>query len=1239
MSAPSTTNYRVGGSGQLLALDLKDAAGAGTPATKVQAGNDTQMILINAPGSPGTAVAGTYTLTFTDQTGNSQTTASIPYTPVAPAKGGLFTFSTVAGHAYRLGIYWVKNSSFVANALCEVINESGVIVATHNFNEQATSPNSFTASVGPAYGNASFPWDTIVDGYMATGTTLSIRITGDNSNIGVQFAIDAVMVQDKTSGTSTAYDQSDPTHFTTYGSPTTQVNLSYVNGDYIHWQPGSGMGGVFSCDPKAVVSALQALSNVLPGSITCTAADGNQAMPLTVSFAGSMGGVAQTLMAATSPYVSVGSHVPGGNVPIALVDGVSVPVRNWVLVGNSVVGMLYQASPATITLKTRGGNFQSTGSWTKTSVSGSVSDLVFSSSSAGAVAYFPGQALTEGQWQVAITWQASSSLSATSQFLVLDSSGATLGTFVVDQTVAPSDYFDGGVGYKILGSFLVAGLNIGLTVAANTVGSTKAVAIDAAQLVRTTADSSQSISQGQNVTLSIPDGFFTVATGSVPGVSAAAVTNNSGGSMLPVIKVEPKALKVGQNISGTTYYDDCQMFSNFAARIGGPLGAAWNSDGFPTILASSTLNAVIVTEPSPNLIGNGKGMLNAPVGLWTLIWTGSASDNVQLGGSGGPLADLSQYRNITGSSRNIRVYNIQANAGEYAPNVQLIITSSAKNTADPTGKQYLCGLTKLEIYPPSPSDKTGQTTWGINETPPESHPSFLYKTQGMKCRRFMDAMRTNSAPFGEITDIRPNTATFRGDGVRPANSTVLSCVPYIPSSPIDVPTHAKILVTTATPHGLVTWSQFAISGVGSAMFSDGLTRNLTNYGYAEVLTSTTFIWHYPVTLPTGTVMTGSTSGGTVSAKYGTSLSLKDITDLSNQDNTDAWFCVPITASDACIDAIADWFAANLNPGLKVYLEYQNETWNNIFQATQVLYILNWRLNGIGSDNTESYAKGAINAHNRWAARYALAGRPATDLVRTFCGWQVDTTRTKSICNYVTKYGGTIDLFAHGVYWDTIGTWPANLYTTPGQCIDILEVNLLNTAQFMGSNGISHRSVLDANGFPGALLGCYEASPEALLPGPEYGSTGTTQGPYLHIGSNAFLANLFYRQQAVRRHPGMYGCQQFVCQHLNDEGVTLMNDYYDYGSSAQFAWSSSEWFDQQRGTGNRTLDALNISDPQAMTYTNGSPLAGSGVLAEKAGALYDWNTLGSTVITPPPTGHRNNTLLVLSRPRNLFRTMR
>lgn len=58
--------------------------------------------------------------------------------------------------------------------------------------------------------------------------------------------------------------------------------------------------------------------------------------------------------------------------------------------------------------------------------------------------------------------------------------------------------------------------------------------------------------------------------------------------------------------------------------------------------------------------------------------------------------------------------------------------------------------------------------------------------------------------------------------------------------------------------------------------------------------------------------------------------------LCNETQSNAWINIPHLADENYIIELANFFKSHLNPNLKIYIEYSNETWNWIFEQTSYL---------------------------------------------------------------------------------------------------------------------------------------------------------------------------------------------------------------------------------------------------------------------------------------------------------------
>ncbi len=89
--------------------------------------------------------------------------------------------------------------------------------------------------------------------------------------------------------------------------------------------------------------------------------------------------------------------------------------------------------------------------------------------------------------------------------------------------------------------------------------------------------------------------------------------------------------------------------------------------------------------------------------------------------------------------------------------------------------------------------------------------------------------------------------------------------------------------------------------------------------------------------------------------------------LANLTNTNPWFCMPAMADDQYITNFATYVKNNLNPNLKVYVEYSNEVWNYSFmQGSQIEDMAN-TIYSDGSETTGDTIKGWTpqNGTNIW----------------------------------------------------------------------------------------------------------------------------------------------------------------------------------------------------------------------------------------------------------------------------------
>ena len=141
-------------------------------------------------------------------------------------------------------------------------------------------------------------------------------------------------------------------------------------------------------------------------------------------------------------------------------------------------------------------------------------------------------------------------------------------------------------------------------------------------------------------------------------------------------------------------------------------------------------------------------------------------------------------------------------------------------------------------------------------------------------------------------------------------------------------------------------------------------------------------------------------------------------ELANRLHADPWFSLPHAASDDFVRRFADYVRVNLDPSLKVYVEYTNEAWNGIF--TQHAYVKQQGVRlGLDPDPNQAaykyYSQRSVEVFTIW--EQAFGGKER--LVRVLSGLVGSTPMTKTILSYRDAYRSA-DAYAVApyVYGDT-----------------------------------------------------------------------------------------------------------------------------------------------------------------------------------------------------------------------------
>jgi hypothetical protein len=135
-------------------------------------------------------------------------------------------------------------------------------------------------------------------------------------------------------------------------------------------------------------------------------------------------------------------------------------------------------------------------------------------------------------------------------------------------------------------------------------------------------------------------------------------------------------------------------------------------------------------------------------------------------------------------------------------------------------------------------------------------------------------------------------------------------------------------------------------------------------------------------------------------------------ELANRLHADAWFNIPHAANNDYVRRFAQYVRQNLNPELKVYLEYSNETWNGIFsqhaymkQGSRQLGLTDEAVAG-----SKFYSKRSVEIFRIWEQVFGGNQR----LIRTMAGLTGNTKLTETVLQFEEAYKH-VDAFAVAPY--------------------------------------------------------------------------------------------------------------------------------------------------------------------------------------------------------------------------------
>ncbi|ANE46599.1 hypothetical protein SY83_10300 [Paenibacillus swuensis] len=151
------------------------------------------------------------------------------------------------------------------------------------------------------------------------------------------------------------------------------------------------------------------------------------------------------------------------------------------------------------------------------------------------------------------------------------------------------------------------------------------------------------------------------------------------------------------------------------------------------------------------------------------------------------------------------------------------------------------------------------------------------------------------------------------------------------------------------------------------------------------------------------------------------VSIDKMVALCNQTNADMWITIPVKASDALVDELAQYAATHLNSGLQVYVELGNEVWNMAgpfvwqqqYAAAEARRLSLSNTGNNWEDAPVWYAWRSEQIHDRFESKLGAAR------VQNVIAWQTEAWWVNKVLDYYNNYnegGANAEMMATAPYF-------------------------------------------------------------------------------------------------------------------------------------------------------------------------------------------------------------------------------
>ena len=282
--------------------------------------------------------------------------------------------------------------------------------------------------------------------------------------------------------------------------------------------------------------------------------------------------------------------------------------------------------------------------------------------------------------------------------------------------------------------------------------------------------------------------------------------------------------------------------------------------------------------------------------------------------------------------------------------------------------------------------------------------------------------------------------------------------------------------------------------------------------------------------------------------YENGVPLEVMVQLANTLEVDVWFNMPHQADDDYVRNFATYVRDNLNPDLKIYIEYSNETWNS--QFTQAQYVIEQGTAlGLSSDSFQAgfffHARRAVEMFAIWESVFGGTDR----LVRVLASQAANSWTGEQVMDFENAYEHA-DALAIAPYFGGFLGDPSTADTISTQSIDDVLIALRERITGEVSEWITLNKQAAAQRELDLIA--YEGGQHLV--------------GYFGAENNETLTNLFL---AANRAPQLYDIYtEYLNLWHNLGGGLFVNFSYVDGFSQWGSWGVLEYQDQNLETAHK-----------------------------------------------------------------------